>query len=95
MCTYVAAVHYVAVADPDIHIRGGGGGRGVGGHPDPEIREMPGLQKKFFQSGLKIRGGQAPRAPPLDLPLCRFAQPSCDNGSLLAPSLRTTLAVLF
>ena len=39
---------------------GGGGGRGVGGHPNPEIREMPGLQKNFFQSGLKIRGGGPP-----------------------------------
>ena len=44
-----------------------------GGHPDPEIRGMPGLQKIFFrpfasQFGLKIRG-RAPRAPPLDPPL--------------------------
>ena len=46
---------------------------GGGGHPDPEIRRMPGLKKIFFrpfasQFGLKIRG-RAPRAPPLDPPL--------------------------
>ena len=40
-----------------------GGGVG-GGHPDPEIRGMPGL-KKFFSSvtpqfGLKIGGGAGP-----------------------------------
>ena len=43
------------VADPDLQIKGGGG------HPDPEIRGGPGLQKNFFrpfgpQFGLKIRG---------------------------------------
>ena len=37
------------VADPDLQIREGGGG----GHPDPEIRGGPGLQKIFFApSGL-------------------------------------------
>ena len=44
-----------SVADPDNQIRGGGG------HPDPEIRGMPGLKKNIFrhfgpQFGLKIRG---------------------------------------
>ena len=41
------------VADPDLQIKGGG-------HPDPEILD---------QFGLKIRGAQAPRVPPLDPPL--------------------------
>ena len=41
------------MADPDLQIRGGGGG----GHPDPDIREGGGLQKKFFRFALKIRGG--------------------------------------
>ena len=47
---------YFPVADPDLQIKGGGGG----GQPDPEIRGGS-LQKKFFwpfgpQFGLKIRG---------------------------------------
>ena len=51
------------MADPDLQIREGGG------HPDPEIREEPGLNKIFFlpfgpQFGLKVRG-----ALPLDPPL--------------------------
>ena len=45
-----------------------------GGYPDSLIRRGPGLQTIFFrpfgpQFSLKIRGGRAPRAPPLDLPL--------------------------
>ena len=32
------------MADPDLHIRRGGGG---GGHPDPEFREG-GIQNNFF-----------------------------------------------
>ena len=32
-----------ALADPDLQIRGGGGG-----HPDPEIRGMGRSKKKFF-----------------------------------------------
>ena len=36
----------ISVADPDLQIRGGGEG---GGHPDPEIRGGPGLQKNFFR----------------------------------------------
>ena len=54
------------------HSDGGGGG----GHPDPEIRGMPGLKKIFFrpfasQFGLKIRG----RPPPLDPPLIFLTVP--------------------
>ena len=49
------------MADPDLHIRRGGGG----GHPDPEIREGDG-PAEFFRSfgpefGLKIREGTAPQ----------------------------------
>ena len=47
--------------------------RGVGGHPDPELRGG-GLQKTFFkpfrpQFGLNIRGSLGPLAPSLDPPL--------------------------
>ena len=35
------------VADPDLQIRGGGGGVG-GGHPDSEIRGGGGVSKNFF-----------------------------------------------
>ena len=35
------------MADPDLQIRGGGGGVG-GGHPDSEIRGGGGSQKIFF-----------------------------------------------
>ena len=50
------------------HSDGPGGGRG-GGHPDPEIRGMPGLKKTFFrpfapQFGLKIRGAGPPGPSP-------------------------------
>ena len=48
------------VADPDLQIRGGGGG-GWGSQPDPEIRES--FEPQF---GLKIRGAWAPS---LDLPM--------------------------
>ena len=46
------------MVDPDNQIRGGGG------HPDPEIRGMPGLKKRHFsalgpQFGLKIRGASS------------------------------------
>ena len=51
----------IAVADPDLQIRGGGG------HPDPEIRGG-GLKKNFFDpSGLrfgpKITGRPGPPRP--------------------------------
>ena len=55
------------MADPDLQIRGGGGGRRS---PDPEIRgKGPGLQNKFFQPfgpqiGLKIRGPGSPGPSP-------------------------------
>ena len=55
----------LTVADPDLQIRGSGGG-----HPDPEIRGRPGLIKKFFgPSGLSlvIRAG----GPPGPLPWIR------------------------
>ena len=52
------------VADPDLYIRGGGGG-----HPDPEIRG--GGRSQF---GLKIEGVWTPRAPPLDPPLKNVPQ---------------------
>ena len=43
------------------------------GHPDPEIKGGS-LPKKYFrpfgpQFGLKIRGAQVPRVPPLDPPV--------------------------
>ena len=34
-----------SMANPDLQVRAGGGGAG---HPDPEIRGSPGLQKPFF-----------------------------------------------
>ena len=55
-----------AVADSDLQIRG------VPRHSDPEIGGGCGLKKiRPFgpQFGLEIRGGRAPWAPPLDLPL--------------------------
>ena len=53
------------MADPDLQIREGDD------HPDPEIREELGLNKKFFpffgpKFGQKVRGGGgAPLDPPL------------------------------
>ena len=58
------------VPDPDLEIRGGGGG-GTDGHPDPEIRVGGGgLQKNNFRTcgppfGLKIRRGRTPPPEPL------------------------------
>ena len=43
-----------AVADPDLQIRGGGGGGREGGHPNPEISGEPGLRKKFFLGPLGL-----------------------------------------
>jgi len=40
---YFKIVHSITVADPDLRIRGGGGG-----HPDPGVRGRPGLQRDFF-----------------------------------------------
>ena len=36
------------VTDPELHIRGRGGG-----HPDPEIRGEPSLSKVFFRSAFR------------------------------------------
>ena len=45
-----------SVADPDLQIRGGGGGRAS--HPDPERTEGPILKKKFLGlSGLSLVTG--------------------------------------
>ena len=67
-----------ASVDPDLPIRGGGGG-----HPDPEIIGVERSKKIFFgpsgHSLVQKYGGRAPRAPPLDLPLtCKYIwmQPS-------------------
>ena len=55
---------YRTVADPDLQIRGGGGG----GHPGPEIRGGTGLPKNFFwpfrpHFGRKMRGEPGPPGP--------------------------------
>ena len=52
------------VADPDLQIRGGGGG----GHPDPEIRGGLASKKQVFRPfglhfDLKIRGVPVPPGP--------------------------------
>ena len=52
-----------ATVDPDIQIRGGGGG-----HPDPEIRGMPGLQTKICLN-LKCRLILRLRQPKLEAPI--------------------------
>ena len=58
----------IPVADPDLQIRGGGGG-----HPDPEIRGGPASKKMFsavrasFSS--ENKGGWPPWVPPLVPPL--------------------------
>jgi len=68
------------VADPDLQIRGGGGGEAS-------------LKKMFLQPfgphfGLKIRGGGPPWVPPLDPPLLTL--PSPKGKLLLYPQLLTT-----
>ena len=55
-----------ASADPDLQIRGGGGGSG---HPDPEIIGVGRSKKNFFrplgpQFGPKIRGADPPGPSP-------------------------------
>ena len=55
------------VADPDLQIRGEGGGS----HPDPEIRGGRSPEKFFSHFGGKIRGSRAPREPPLVPPLTK------------------------
>ena len=65
-------MHY-AVTDPDLQIRGEGGG---GSHSDPEIRGG-GLEKNIFSAlrasvWSKTKGeARAPRAPTLDPPLLK------------------------
>ena len=45
---------YISVVDPDLQIKGGGGG-GESGHRDSEIRWEPDLQKNDFGlSGLTL-----------------------------------------
>ena len=62
-------ITYIAVLDPDLQIKGGGG-EGGGGHPDPEIRGRPGLQKSFsalqasFWSTNQGEPGSPPPSPP-------------------------------
>ena len=56
-----------AVANPDLQVIGGG-------HPEPEIRRGPGLQKHFLALRASVwsknkRETRATRAPPLDPPL--------------------------
>ena len=67
-----------ALADPDLHIMGVGGGAG---HPEPEIRAGPRLKKNIFSalrasfwSKNKVGWGAepGPRVPPLDPPLQGF-----------------------
>ena len=65
----------ITVADPDLEIRGGGGGHpdpairgGGGGHPDPEIRKGAGL-KKFFSVLRASVWSQIRGSPSLDPPL--------------------------
>ena len=66
--------------------------KGGGGHPDAEIREMPGLKKTFFrpfgpQFSLKIRGGGAPWVPPLDPPLDINTKDVLNTNGLVEGSL--------
>ena len=58
------------VPDPDLEIRNKGGEWGGVQSSRPLEKGGRGLQKNFFSPGLKIRGegGQAPQAPPLNLP---------------------------
>ena len=73
----VESHRFASVADPDLPIRGGGGG----GHPDLEITGEGQSPKIFFPpfgplSGLKMGGGavRTPRASPLDPPLCLLCE---------------------
>ena len=79
------------MANPDLPIKGGGGG-GCG-YPDPEIRGRPG-RKKFFQPfgpqfGLKLRGSATgnsiQKGKGLDL---RVETPPRGEGSQIAFSLK-------
>ena len=50
----VESDRFASVADPDLPIRGGGGGGGRCGHPDLEIRGKGRSPKKFRPSGLSL-----------------------------------------
>ena len=54
------ATHFSGGSRPTDKRGGAGGG---GGHPDPDIREGGGIQKKFFRFGQKIRGGGGSLGP--------------------------------
>ena len=58
---------YISVADPDLQIRGGGGG----GHSDPEIRGEGGLKIFFtaFRGSVWSKNKGGGRVPALDPPL--------------------------
>ena len=56
----------VSVADPDLELRGWGGGGGGGGL---DLLALAAIFSSVISSLPKIRGGRAPRAPPLDRPL--------------------------
>ena len=64
----VESDRFASVADPDLPIKGGGGGLG-GGHPDLEIRGEGQSPKNFFppfgpQFGLKMGGCGPPGTLP-------------------------------
>ena len=44
----VVYINRFTVANPDLQIRRGEGGGGVGSHPDPEIRGKRAQKKNFF-----------------------------------------------
>ena len=81
--------------DPDLQIRGGGGG-----HPVPEIRggqvNFFGLQASFWSKNKGV-GGRAPRAPPLVPPpvlVTKLPRPRSNTKILdiaLAWGLRTKI----
>ena len=69
----------LSAMDPGLQIRG------EPVHPDREIRGGPSLKKMFFQSfgpqsGMKIMGGEPPRAPPLDPPWTFIREPPPPSG---------------
>ena len=81
-----------------------GGGRGGGGHPDPEIRGA--RSPKFFfrpfgpQFGLKAREWWVPRAPPLDPPLRKMifqsvTQAAQKKGQVFSRSRTDDLGYIF
>ena len=86
----ILLIRRYAVGDPDLQIRGGGGGSG---HPDPEIRSGQ-SPKNFFrpfgpQFGLKIRG-----APPRPLPWIRHWYSVLFNDDKIRFDVRESKIVL-